>query len=328
MSIHSSRRAGAIGVHSINRFVFTVPELGAAQHFYTSFGLDVRRTGQRLDLHTENNAHCWASIFEGEPQGRKRLEYLSFGVYEDDMPEFARRMSTHGIGCPPHPLSDGSGLWLRNPDGITLQLTVAPKVSPSAKMPPAERFPVPLGHGAAPARSQVTQVRPRALSHILMFTPDVPRMVEFNRDLLGLRLSDRSLDIIAFMHGAHGSDHHLVAYAKSNAPGLHHSSWSVGSIDEVGLGAEQMRTAGFDRGWGLGRHVLGSNYFHYVEDPWGSFAEFSHDIDFIAHDVDWAAADHPPEDSLYVWGPAVPDNFIVNHEQHPTGASINKGHKT
>ena len=27
--------------------------------------------------------------------------------------------------------------------------------------------------------------------------------------------------------------------------------------------------------------VLGSNYFHYVRDPWGSFAEYSCDIDYI-----------------------------------------------
>jgi catechol 2,3-dioxygenase-like lactoylglutathione lyase family enzyme len=140
-------------------------------------------------------------------------------------------------------------------------------------------------------------------------------MVRFSTDILGLRLSDRSQDLIAFMHGAHGSDHHLVAYAKSHAPGLHHSSWDVGSIDEVGCGAEQMRAAGFDRGWGMGRHVLGSNYFQYVRDPWGSYAEYSFDIDFVPHDLEWPAADHPPHDSLYVWGPAVPEDFITNFEQ-------------
>ena len=121
------------------------------------------------------------------------------------------------------------------------------------------------------------------------------------------------------MHGAHGSDHHLIALAKSHAPGLHHSSWEVGSLDDVGSGAEQMRAAGFDRGWGLGRHVLGSNYFHYVRDPWGSFAEYSFDIDFVPHTLDWPAANHPPHDSLYVWGPSVPEDFIVNHE-HPVPA--------
>ena len=45
-----------------------------------------------------------------------------------------------------------------------------------------------------------------------------------------------------------------------------------------------------------------------------SNAEYSHDIDFVPANLDWPAADHPPEDSFYVWGPAVPESFIVNYE--------------
>ena len=158
-------------------------------------------------------------------------------------------------------------------------------------------------------------VRPRRLSHVLLFTPDVARQVEFYTKTLGLRLSDRSGDIIAFMHGPHASDHHVLAFAKSGAPGLHHSSWDVGTLDDVGLGAELMKAQGYEKGWGVGRHVLGSNYFYYVQDPWRSWAEYSFDIDFVPESVDWPAADHPPEDSFYIWGPTVPDDFVVNHEQ-------------
>lgn len=35
---------------------------------------------------------------------------------------------------------------------------------------------------------------------------------------------------------------------------------------------------------------------------------------FSVPDLDWPAADHPPEDSLYVWGPGLPDDFITNRE--------------
>jgi hypothetical protein len=37
---------------------------------------------------------------------------------------------------------------------------------------------------------------------------------------VGLLLSDPAADIVAFMHGNHGSDHHLLAFVKSNAPGV------------------------------------------------------------------------------------------------------------
>lgn len=320
-SANPARRAGTSAVHSINRFVYSVPDLDEAQRFYETFGLDVRRVGERLDLYTFDHPHRWASLHTGGKT--KRLEYVSYGIFADDVEAMRERIVHHGIACEPHALAratgdaDDEGLWLRNPDGTPLQLVVAPKVSPSAKSPAVAPLTVAPGQGAAPARSRVTPVHPRCLSHVLFFTANVSRMVDFCSEVLGLRLSDRSADIVAFMHGAHGSDHHLVAFAKSHAAGLHHSSWDVGCLDDVGNGAEQMRSAGHDRGWGLGRHVLGSNYFNYIRDPWGSFAEYSFDIDFVPHDLEWPAANHPVEDSFYVWGPKAPDDFVTNHESEP-----------
>ncbi len=313
---HLWRRPGVTAVHSIDRVVFTVPDLDEAQAFYTAFGLDARRVDDRLDVYAFGHPHRWLEVHAAP--GGKRLQFVSWGIDEADLPAWRQRIEQHGLACAPHPLSDGAGLWLRNPDGIAQQLVVAPKVSPSAKSPASMRPETPAGQGAAPARSAMPPVRPRWLSHALFFTPDVKRMADFHADVLGLRMSDQSGGVIAFMHGPHGSDHHLAAFAKSGQPGLHHTSWDVGSIDEVGCGAEQMRNAGHGLGWGVGRHVLGSNYFHYVRDPWGSFAEYSFDIDFVPHDLDWPAADHPPHDSLYLWGPAVPEDFITNHEVHPS----------
>jgi catechol 2,3-dioxygenase-like lactoylglutathione lyase family enzyme len=307
-----SRRAGVLGVHSLDHFVFTVPELAAAEKFYTAFGLDVRRQGKQLELRTFGHPHAWGTVHQaGE---RKKLQFLRYGIYEDDLSRFAERVKQLAIGTEPHPLGDDRGVWLKNPDGIAVQLVAAERSAPSAKSLPTAFPAVPPGAGASPGRSKVTPVHPRRLSHLLMFTPDVPRMIAFCRDVLGMRLSDHSGDGIAFMHGVHGSDHHLVAFAKSHAPGLHHSSWDVGSVHEVGLGSEQMRNAGYHRGWGVGRHVLGSNYFYYVKDPWNSFAEYSHDIDYVPSTLDWPAADHPPEDSFYVWGPPPIEEFVENHE--------------
>ena len=308
----STRRGDVAAVHSVDRVVVTVPNLEEARYFYAAFGLDVRMVGEHLDVYAFGGSHCWMSLYAfGQA---KQLQYLRLGTFQPDLEPLRQRIEARGIGMAAHPLSDGEGLWLRTPDGTPIQLVVAAKVSPSAKSvsaPPPEAIP---GRGAAPARSRVPPVRPRTLSHVLLFSADVPRMMAFAEDVLGLRLSDRSGDVIAFMHGPHGSDHHLIAFAKSNAAGLHHTSWDVGSFDDVGRGAEQMRTAGYGRGWGVGRHVLGSNYFFYVRDPWGSYAEYSFDIDFVPHDIAWPAADHPAEDSLYVWGPPPPEDFATNFE--------------
>ena len=209
--------------------------------------------------------------------------------------------------------SSSNGLWFRDPDGTLIEIRVAEKSSPNQKA----TFEMKGGDVAlqnAPNRSKAHTVQPRRLAHVLLFVTDISRAINFYRDVLGLRLSDRSGDLVAFMHGIHGSDHHMIAFVKSDGPGLHHLSWDVGSINDIGVGASHMAEKGFAYGWGLGRHVLGSNYFHYVRDPWGSYAEYSCDIDYIPVDHNWQDRDQPPEDSFYLWGPTPPEDFAHNFE--------------
>ena len=63
-------------------------------------------------------------------------------------------------------------------------------------------------------------------------------------------------------------------------------------------------------GWGLGRHTIGSNFFHYNPDPWGSWIEWFSDIDQI--DDSWVARewDVPP----HLWGSPPPETFLSNLE--------------
>jgi catechol 2,3-dioxygenase-like lactoylglutathione lyase family enzyme len=313
--MNDPKRAGVTAIHSINRFVFSVPDLGIAKDYFTSFGLDVREQDGHLDLYTFGHPHRWGSIYQG--QGAKQLAYLSFGLYEEDWLPMLAHLDHCGIErIAPHPLADDGGVWIKDPDGTPLQLIVAGKSSPNEKSASAgPQFTTTVrGTTVAPGRSSVKRVHPLRLTHLLLYTTDVLRSVRFYSDVLGTRLSDHSGEGIAFVHGAHSSDHHLVAFAKSDGPGLHHTSWTVNGVDEVGLGMQQMQESGHKHGWGVGRHVLGSNYFYYVQDPWGSFTEYSYDIDFIGVETDWPAFDHPGADSFYLWGPAVPADFITNHE--------------
>jgi catechol 2,3-dioxygenase-like lactoylglutathione lyase family enzyme len=309
--IQPSRRPGELGVHSVDHFHFAVPDLTVAQNFYGEFGLDVGQRDGRLTLSTLALPHVWGMISEGP---RKKLGYISFGAFEDDIERFSQRLQDMGIKrLDPPPGIDSNGLWFRDHNGILVEIKVAAKSSPDEKTRFGYQESV-AGQRGAPFRSTMPRTRPRRLSHVLMFTTDVRKAIEFYTRVLGMRLSDHSSDNIAFLHGIHGSDHHMIAFARSNAPGHHHFSWDVGSVDEIGAGAMHMLDKGFTKGWGLGRHVLGSNYFHYVQDPWGSFSEYSADIDYIPATCDWAAGDHPPDDSFYAWGPNVPEDFVHNYE--------------
>ncbi|CAM5202645.1 hypothetical protein CDEF62S_00321 [Castellaniella defragrans] len=307
-----SRQPGVLAAHSVHEFVFSVPDLEVARQFYSSFGLDVRDEGGSVALYTYGHPHRWGRVLQGPA---KRILWVTWGIFEDDLDAFRARIRDLRVPLiepPPQARAEG-GLWIQGPDGLAHQIVVAEKTSPSRKssrtFPPEDSE-----RGRSPHRSQIWTVKPRRLSHILLFSPDVDQGLAFYENVLGLRLSDRSGSIIAFIHTPHGSDHHLIAIAKSGGYGLHHCSWDVPSLDDVGLGSQQMAEAGHARGWGLGRHVLGSNYFRYVRDPWGGYAEYSFDIDYVTAGMDWPAGDYPPEDSLFVWGPPVPDDFITNYE--------------
>ena len=91
------RRPGVLGVHSLERFVISVPNVEDAVKFYTSFGLDARVDGNRVDLYTHGHPHCWGSVYaNGQP---KKLQYVSFGCYADDYEQVPRahRQARHRL---------------------------------------------------------------------------------------------------------------------------------------------------------------------------------------------------------------------------------------
>ena len=300
-----------LGVHSLDRFVLAVPDLQEAHRFHTAFGLEVREEHGNLSLFTFGHKHRWGSVVEGSA---KKIQHLSFGTYEEDLPRFAQRLQETGIQRLEAPAGfESNGIWFRDHDNRLIEIRVAEKSSPNEKTPPVFSSAV-AGVRGAPFRNQAKRTTPSRLAHMLLFTRDVDQAVNFYNRVLGLKLSDRSGNDIAFMHGIHGSDHHMIAFAKSDRPGLHHTSWDVSSMQEIGLGAIQMADKGYSDGWGLGRHVLGSNYFHYVKDPWGSYCEYSCDMDYIPAGLEWDVGDHGGEDAFYVWGPTPPADFTINKE--------------
>lgn len=297
-----------LGVHSLDHFTLAVPDLDAAEKFFRAFGLDVERGAARLCLRCFGSEHVWADIIREQ---RKKLKSVRFGIFPEDEKAFKERLGPVAADRPIRAL--GTSMWIKAPDGLCVEVAVSGKTSPDEKvecgLPPLYS----PARGTGP-RSAMGMIRPRRLAHLALFSKSVPEAISFYQEYLGLRLSDKSGDDVAFMHGPHGSEHHMVALARSAGPGLHHSSWEVRSIAEIGQGAMQMEEAGYPSGWGVGRHVLGSNYFYYARDPWGSYAEFSADMDFIAAGSGWEALDSPPEDSFYQWGPRPPEDFGTNYE--------------
>ena len=88
-AIKPTRRPGELGVHSVDRFHFAVPDLAVAKNFYGAFGLEIDEDGGLLALKTPGSPHVWVTLSEGP---RKRLGHISFGAFDDDFDRFAERL--------------------------------------------------------------------------------------------------------------------------------------------------------------------------------------------------------------------------------------------
>ena len=213
------KRPGELGVHSLDAFNFMVPDLAAAEKFYGEFGLKLKEENGAISLYTHGHPHSGARCRKARA---RRCSYVSFGCFEEDMPKFQARIQEMRLDRLDPPKGfESNGIWLRDPSGMLVEIRVAEKSSPNEKSA-VDAFGGKPKIQNAPNRSKAPRVHPRRLAHVLVFATDIPKTIEWYRDVLGMRLSDRSGDMIAFMHGIHGSDHHMIAFVKSDGPGLHH----------------------------------------------------------------------------------------------------------
>jgi catechol-2,3-dioxygenase len=159
---------------------------------------------------------------------KKRLSYTSLGANETGMASLKSRL--HGASVPivdaPFDVDFG-GIWFQDPHGDWINVQVQEPAPPAAvtsieiNSPGNYRR---IGTRACGIESLGKRAIPLRLGHLIKFTPDVNRSVDFYTNILGLKMSDRAGDILAFLRGAAGGDHHLVAFAKSSHTGLHHLS--------------------------------------------------------------------------------------------------------
>lgn len=289
-----------------------------ATDFYQSFGLNVNPTPHAtIDISCDNIGYPSIRLHTGH--SKKALNHVEMGATKAVLEKIQANMQQHYLepvaapnGC------DTSGIWVKDPNGILFHIIEA---TDDYKVAPVTPFLVNspgnenrLNKGALPAKSTLPPVRPRRLGHVLIFTPNVDSSLQFLQDILGMRLSDRSGEGIAFTHCPGGSEHHVIALAKSDGIGFHHASFLVGTPDEVGIGGDRMYQKGYTKAWGFGRHAIGSNFFHYVADPWNSYVEYYCDMDYIKDSDSWQSQDWPSEDALHAWGPNPPEDFVHNYE--------------
>jgi len=131
-------------------------------------------------------------------------------------------------------------------------------------------------------------IRPRTLSHVVYFVPDVAKAERFYLERLGFRCSDRFIGAGPFLRPAGTLDHHTHFFINAPPPvtGLEHFTFHFGGPTEVLLNGSRFVQKGHQPFWGPGRHIFGSNWFWYFNSPLIAHIEMDADMDL--HDDAWS----------------------------------------
>ncbi|HMN43023.1 MAG TPA: VOC family protein [Povalibacter sp.] len=301
-------------------FALEVPSLDEGIKFYTDAGLEASRNGNIAQLTCIGQSRPSAILIGGAP--RKRLHHIALRA--TDLPQIAASVPAAGGKVVAAPAGfDAEGLWVTDPHGVLYHLLERPEDAPLAASDPYQinapgRIVRNRRAGMQPI-GQYAPVKPLRLGHVMMFSPDVLASAKFVTEGLGMGLADRAEDVVAFCCARRNSDHHVLGFGKSNGIGMHHASFQVRDPDDVGRAGRALLEKTGRGDWGFGRHTVGSNYFHYIQDPWGSWLEYYSDMDFIDDYALWTPTNYGPEDSMANWAPPLPPDFVVNQEAEQAG---------
>jgi catechol 2,3-dioxygenase-like lactoylglutathione lyase family enzyme len=291
-----------VALHQLSSITIGVPNVEDTCRYYAEFGL------------TRNGASF--STLDGGEQLRivesptRRLIELCIGVDDpDDVARVSDQLSRLDVAIERDPTSVSA---LESHSGARVVVKVLPRVrqEPAPIEPTNGPGYTHRGNGRAPAILRNQPIRPHKLGHVVIGTPDAEASQRFFVDGVGFKISDQVRGLAAFIRCS--TDHHNLLLQPAPVAFLHHTSWQVDDVDEVGRGAMTMLEGHPERHvWGLGRHFIGSNFFWYLRDPAGNFSEYYSDMDSITDDQLWTPGIWEPSlGALYSWGPHVPPSML------------------
>jgi catechol 2,3-dioxygenase-like lactoylglutathione lyase family enzyme len=291
-----------MSLHGLTHVTIGVPNVEDTAGYYAEFGL------------TPTADNRLATVDGGEQlrlvhTPTRRLVELGVGVDDpDDLDQVAARLAPLELPVK----RDETTLTVTEPiAGIRAVLKVAPRPTEPTVAATPYNGPgrIERSGSRAPGLLRDGPVRPRKLGHAVIGSTDHEATSRFFTAGLGFRTSDYIKDHGAFLRCS--TDHHNVLVLAAPVNFLHHTSWQVDDIDEIGRGAFGMLDGHPERHiWGLGRHHAGSNFFWYLEDPAGYFSEYYSDMDTIVDDQLWTPEVLEGAKGLFDWGPPPPPSFL------------------
>jgi catechol 2,3-dioxygenase-like lactoylglutathione lyase family enzyme len=296
-----------MALHRLTSVCIGVPNVAETATYYEEFGLT------RLD--DSGLEHRFATVDGGEqlrlvPSSRRQLVELGIGVDDpDDLLSAAARLGAIGVAVKQTP----DAVTATDPGtGVRVVLSVADPLGSHPAPVIAQNAPGRPDRGTSRAEPILREnpVQPRKLGHVVLGSTELEASERFFIQGVGFKVSDKVPDAASFLRCS--TDHHNLLVQAAPIPFLHHTSWQVDDVDEVGRGAHALlQKDPLRHVWGLGRHHIGSNFFWYLKDPAGNFTEYYADMDCIIDDQLWDPGVWTDIRALYSWGPPVPESFLA-----------------
>jgi hypothetical protein len=291
-----------MALHGLGKVIIGVPNVAETIDYYTDFGLTHRGGG----LFATRNGGDQLEIIHAPT---RRLVELSVAAEDpDDVTRIASRLAKIGVHAQ-HNETELTTTELVTGTKVTVEIrpkiTFEPAVTATAYNGPGriDRW------GRAPFITRTRPVQPRKLGHAVIGSVDLPATMRFFTEGLGFKVSDYMGEKAAFLRCS--VEHHNVLIMAAPVNFIHHTSWQVDDVDDVGRGAQAMLKDHPERHiWGLGRHYAGANFFWYLKDPAGNFSEYYSDMDTIPESELWSPEVLQGMEGLYAWGPPPPPSFL------------------
>ncbi|MGO9551698.1 VOC family protein [Mycobacterium sp.] len=317
---HPGRAANPIiKVRDITWLEFEKPDLAGAEAFAQAFGFATAlHTADELHLRgTDAGAPC-VLIRRGD-----RSRFVGAAYTAADQSDLLRLAEATGHRVRPLPETlGGVAVDLVDPSCIGVRVVSGTHVlEPLAAQPPHE-----FNFGHDLRRINTTQRPPREparvqrLGHLVLQTTTYRRALDWYLEHLGMIVSDFQyyagqrdrgpvMSFIRCDRGQTPADHHTLAMALGPSNHYVHSAYEVCDLDAIAAGGEYLKTRGYYRSWGIGRHIQGSQIFDYWRDPDGFLVEHYADGDMFDCTLEpgWAAF---TASGLSQWGPPITKDFL------------------
>lgn len=270
-----------------DELVFGVDDIPACEKYLTDFGLTAAGDG-RFEALDKTALTLRSKDDPSLPPALKTASMLRLSIWGVEDQASLDAIKAELSKDRDVTVGDDGTLYSKDDSGFEIGFRITRRIELDL---PAELINSP---GAKPGRAmnevaanQDAEAKPRTLSHIVYFVPDMDVMANFYIERLGFVITDKFKNTGPFLRPQANNDHHVLFMLQTPdyMQGLEHLAFHMQGPTELMLAGSRMVEKGYQSFWGPGRHKFGSNWFWYFNSPLGAHMEYDADMD--KHDGDW-----------------------------------------